>query len=299
MSTLSALKATSESITAEQRRNSDRKRSILVLIHAYLIENGYFETLEKFSAETNGVCSKFEVADNIDLNMILTEYENYYEVRFDRKPKMIRKVNDGEESKGKRSVSDSKRQHSQVKKSIEPGMKSAVQTSMSSEDQSLDMNVQGVKFTGKKDADSGEAASEERTLRPPPQFHHDPEMKQLVAVVSREIYQHSPNIKFEDIIGLDNAKRLLKEAIQLPISYPSIFTGILRPWRGILLHGPPGVVRCQCKVLRTSLISFRGRHYWPKLWRQNVVRHSSAFQRRLWSANGEEILRSSSEFFSR
>lgn len=39
---------------------------------------------------------------------------------------------------------------------------------------------------------------------------------------------------------MDEAKRLLSEAVQLPLRFPTIFTGILRPWRGILLHGPPG-----------------------------------------------------------
>ena len=77
-------------------------------------------------------------------------------------------------------------------------------------------------------------------LKPPPQFGGDMDMKQLAASISREIYQESPNVKFEDIISLDEAKRLLCEAVQLPIRFPTIFTGILRPWRGILLHGPPG-----------------------------------------------------------
>ena len=26
----------------------------------------------------------------------------------------------------------------------------------------------------------------------------------------------------------------------MPVKYPEIFTGLLSPWRGILLHGPPG-----------------------------------------------------------
>lgn len=46
--------------------------------------------------------------------------------------------------------------------------------------------------------------------------------------------------RFEDIIELNEAKRLLCEAVQLPLQYPAIFTGLLRPWKGILLHGPPG-----------------------------------------------------------
>lgn len=41
-------------------------------------------------------------------------------------------------------------------------------------------------------------------------------------------------------MGLDNAKRLLKEAVLIPLKYPHFFTGILEPWRGVLLFGPPG-----------------------------------------------------------
>jgi katanin p60 ATPase-containing subunit A1 len=57
-------------------------------------------------------------------------------------------------------------------------------------------------------------------------------------VISR--IQWKFNVKFDDIVGLDDAKRLLKEAVMLPLKYPYLFTGILEPWRGVLLFGPPG-----------------------------------------------------------
>jgi len=41
-------------------------------------------------------------------------------------------------------------------------------------------------------------------------------------------------------VGLDEAKRLLKEAVLMPMKYPHFFQGILEPWKGILLFGPPG-----------------------------------------------------------
>ncbi|XP_016286867.2 katanin p60 ATPase-containing subunit A-like 2 isoform X2 [Monodelphis domestica] len=66
------------------------------------------------------------------------------------------------------------------------------------------------------------------------------EMRELAAVVSREIYLENPNIKWNDIIGLDAAKQLVKEAVVYPIRYPQLFTGILSPWKGLLLYGPPG-----------------------------------------------------------
>ncbi|XP_028661815.1 katanin p60 ATPase-containing subunit A-like 2 isoform X1 [Erpetoichthys calabaricus] len=66
------------------------------------------------------------------------------------------------------------------------------------------------------------------------------EMRELAAVISRDIYLHNPNVRWDDIIGLDAAKRLVKEAVVYPIKYPQLFTGILSPWKGLLLYGPPG-----------------------------------------------------------
>ncbi|KAL9986656.1 hypothetical protein ACROYT_G000828 [Oculina patagonica] len=66
------------------------------------------------------------------------------------------------------------------------------------------------------------------------------EWRDLAAVISRDIYLHNPDVRWDEIIGLDAAKRLVKEAVVYPIKYPQLFTGILSPWKGLLLYGPPG-----------------------------------------------------------
>uniref|UniRef100_A0A671T8P1 Katanin p60 subunit A-like 2 n=1 Tax=Sinocyclocheilus anshuiensis TaxID=1608454 RepID=A0A671T8P1_9TELE len=67
------------------------------------------------------------------------------------------------------------------------------------------------------------------------------DMRERAAVISRDIYLHNPNVRWDDIIGLEDAKRLVKEAVIYPIKYPQLFTGILSPWKGLLLYGPPGL----------------------------------------------------------
>ncbi len=57
---------------------------------------------------------------------------------------------------------------------------------------------------------------------------------------SREIIIENPNVKFEDVVGLEIPKNIVHEALLLPMKYPQYFTGILEPWKGILLFGPPG-----------------------------------------------------------
>lgn len=47
-------------------------------------------------------------------------------------------------------------------------------------------------------------------------------------------------VNWGDIGNLKKAKKTLKEACVWPIKKPEIFQGVRRPWRGILLFGPPG-----------------------------------------------------------
>lgn len=59
-------------------------------------------------------------------------------------------------------------------------------------------------------------------------------------VVERDIMTASLGVSFNDIVALSNAKRLLNEAVVLPFVIPEFFSGIRKPWKGVLLFGPPG-----------------------------------------------------------
>lgn len=66
-------------------------------------------------------------------------------------------------------------------------------------------------------------------------YDHD-----LVDMLERDILQKNPGVRWEDIADLQEAKRLLEEAVVLPIWMPDFFKGIRRPWKGVLMVGPPG-----------------------------------------------------------
>jgi len=68
----------------------------------------------------------------------------------------------------------------------------------------------------------------------------DAQTKKLQEGLSKAIVVEKPNVKWSDIAGLEGAKEALKEAVILPIKFPHLFTGQRKPWRGILLFGPPG-----------------------------------------------------------
>lgn len=69
---------------------------------------------------------------------------------------------------------------------------------------------------------------------------NDEENKKFRNSLDGAILKEKPNVKWDDVAGLEGAKEALKEAVILPIKFPHLFKGKRKPWRGIVLYGPPG-----------------------------------------------------------
>jgi len=65
--------------------------------------------------------------------------------------------------------------------------------------------------------------------------------KEITPTALREIEVEVPNVRWEDIGGLDDVKRQLVEAVEWPLKYPEKFERMgVKPPKGVLLYGPPG-----------------------------------------------------------
>ncbi|KAH9503578.1 Vacuolar protein sorting-associated protein 4A [Bulinus truncatus] len=90
------------------------------------------------------------------------------------------------------------------------------------------------------DGGNGKKASSDDKSSDEDEDGKDPDKKKFEAQLTGAIVMESPNIKWDDIAGLEVAKESLKEAVILPVKFPHLFTGKRKPWKGILLFGPPG-----------------------------------------------------------
>ena len=94
--------------------------------------------------------------------------------------------------------------------------------------------------------------------------HFKSVMKNNSPAVLRETVVEMPNVKWEDIGGLEDTKRELKEVVQYPIEYPEKFRKFgMEPSKGVLFFGPQGcgktllakAIASQCKA---NFISIKG-----------------------------------------
>ena len=69
----------------------------------------------------------------------------------------------------------------------------------------------------------------------------DNALKRVQPSAMREVMVEAPQIRWEDIGGLEEAAGRLREGVELPLKHPDAFRRLgIRPAKGFLLYGPPG-----------------------------------------------------------
>jgi transitional endoplasmic reticulum ATPase len=89
-------------------------------------------------------------------------------------------------------------------------------------------------------------------------------LKEITPSALREVYLETPEVHWDDIGGLEDVKRELKEAVEWPLKYPELYKrlGYNMP-KGVLLYGPPGtgktlLAKAVATESEANFISVRG-----------------------------------------
>lgn len=362
--TLTQIKLRAQAREHEEKAKAELRHSALVLMLDHFAKQGYVQTLERLEAESGVSLKRFAAADNMDFAYILQEFSEFYNMKYARKPKLIRRITQADSDKLKHQREEARKKHrfpsiakrdaelpnpgygdvdnkeqatvvthnryadsrsggrrnrrsssnKGAKADSDPGndmqisgassssslpprsstprsksnkssrrRRDSAQNSDSEKGDDLGIGVSGntvtmneaqgkkVQQESKQSEDPVDGWFEHRLLKPMPEFGNK-QLAQLASVIQSEIHQRSPNVRWTDIAELESAKELLKEAVVMPMKYPQFFTGLLQPWKGVLLYGPPGTgktmlaraVATECKttffnISASSIVSkYRG-----------------------------------------
>jgi len=89
-------------------------------------------------------------------------------------------------------------------------------------------------------------------------------LKEVEPSAIREVFVEVPNVRWEDIGGLEEVKQRLIEAVEWPLRHPDLFREAnVKPPKGILLSGPPGsgktlVAKALANESEVNFISVKG-----------------------------------------
>jgi transitional endoplasmic reticulum ATPase len=89
-------------------------------------------------------------------------------------------------------------------------------------------------------------------------------LKDMEPSAMREVFVEVPNVKWEEVGGLEEVKQELKEAVEWPLTYSGLFSHTHAiPPKGIFLYGPPGtgktmLAKAVANESQANFISIKG-----------------------------------------
>lgn len=113
----------------------------------------------------------------------------------------------------------------------------------------------------------------------------DSALRRIQPSALREIMIQVPEVKWDDIGGLDDVKRALQEGVELPLKRPDSFERIgIRPARGFLLFGPPGtgktlMAKAVAREAEANFVSTKSSDLLSKWYGESEKQISRLFQR--------------------
>ncbi|NIO23176.1 MAG: CDC48 family AAA ATPase [Candidatus Aenigmarchaeota archaeon] len=110
-------------------------------------------------------------------------------------------------------------------------------------------------------------------------------LKMVEPSAMREVMVEIPNVKWEDIGGLEGVKQSLKEIVEWPLKNPKSFEKVgIKPPKGVLLYGPPGtgktlLAKAVANESGANFISIRGPEVLSKWVGESERRIREVFKR--------------------
>ncbi|XP_030381404.1 katanin p60 ATPase-containing subunit A-like 2 [Scaptodrosophila lebanonensis] len=260
-----AATAAATALCEDVRNFTARRRNLLYLMHRYLVENGYYNSAEALKGEGH-LSEEYELCDNIDLDAIYLEYASFFNMKFGKYPKILKKSGPKVKlelaSSGASSTPKTNKSNAGTPPTTTAAMATwhagvgaataAAAASLATESPAqlqanrLQLHIKKIE-TSADQSGCGNSSVDPHLLGEIDHGHAADDALfasldwQVIAELVKTTIMHGDSkLRWADVCGNQHAIELIKEAVITPLEYPQLFAQGLKPWRSLLLHGPPG-----------------------------------------------------------
>ena len=203
------------------------------MITEHLRSEGFSEAADTLVSSLPWDVDQYVVCDNVDLKIILEEYNSYHQVKYGKKPDVCRRS----EKENNEVAVKRKKPQKMTKRS------SSLNNSKHNTPLPDACGVNDLQVTGKSVIED-DIKHNDFVL--PTTLMLNEESRELVTWLAKDVVTANPETSWEAVIGHAEAKQSLDECVTFPRRFPNIFESLKgsrmfsNSVNSILLFGPPG-----------------------------------------------------------
>lgn len=181
--------------------------------------------------------NEFAVCDNVDLETIYLEFSSYYHVKFGRKPRFVKKTDTNVIKISSTAPATADSRQSVAKR------RSTLKTSSQVSRVFPDLSVKEIFSTDCLRVSSLSPPTHDDNGKFSPTFpkpmsndeffiSHPSDWKEMTEMIFKDVVQKDLCVKWDDVMGQEDAKQIIQESVIFPIKYPHLFARV-QPWKGM------------------------------------------------------------------
>lgn len=214
-------------------------RNIVYLIAEYLKEAGLHKSHSALIDESQ-LSGEFSVCDNVDLETIYLEFCSYFSLKFGKKPRFVKKIDQSlpaASSSSSLQTADSRQALAKKRANLKTASRaSSVFPEISVKDIA---SSQILRISSLSPPTHDETPGKLSPVFAKPMTNeeffnsHPIDWKEMTEIIFKDVVKKDLCVKWDHIKGQDAAKMILQESVIFPMKYPQLFSRV-QPWKGLL-----------------------------------------------------------------
>lgn len=177
--------------------------------------------------------NEFLVCDNVDLETIYLEFCSYFQVKFGKKPRFVKKI-DPKTISVSSLVSESRQSMAKRRANLKTAPHvSTVFPEVLVKDISSSDCLRVSSLSPPTHDDDKISPIYPKPMSNDEFFNNHPgDWREMTEMIFKDVVKKDLCVKWDDVMGQDDAKMIIQESVIFPMKYPQLYTRV-QPWKGL------------------------------------------------------------------